>query len=81
MRLAGPADGETGELLELKVSDGATGAPLGGARVGDSESGADGVVRLSFAIPGIYRLKAERSDSVRSNALPVWPTIGAIVKS
>lgn len=71
LRLAGPTAGHTGEPLNVKVTDGADGTPLAGASVGGTSTGADGVARLTFSRPGIYRLKAERADSVRSNALSV----------
>ena len=71
LRLAGPAAGHTGEPVAVTVTDGASGSPLPDARVGGALTGPDGVARLSFAEPGIYRLKAERSDSVRSNALSI----------
>ena len=71
LRLTGPAAGHTGEAVSVKVTDGRSGAPLAGARVRGALTGADGVAQLSFRDPGIYRLKGERSDSVRSNALSV----------
>ena len=71
LRLTGPVAGRTNAPVTVKVADGGDGAPLSGATVGGSQTGADGTAALTFARPGIYDLKAERSDSVRSNLLRV----------
>ena len=69
LKLAGPTSGTTGRPVSVRVTDGDTGAPLAGTSVGGSTTGADGRVALTFADEGIYRLKATRADSVRSNVL------------
>ena len=46
-----------------------TARPRPGATVNGSATGADGKATLAFSEAGIYRLKAERADSIRSNAL------------
>jgi hypothetical protein len=57
------------------VTDGSTGQPIEGATVGPVNNtagvttNAQGEATLSFAHPGKYRVKASRSDSLRSNAL------------
>lgn len=71
LRLTGPSSGTTGRPFGVRVTDGANGAPLAGAAVGGRLTGADGRAALSFSQRGIYRLKATRADSVRSNALVV----------
>lgn len=71
LRLDGPANGTVGEPLTVRVTDGADGAPLSGASVGGSQTGGDGRAQVTYDQAGVYRLKAERSDAVRSNALVV----------
>jgi hypothetical protein len=69
LRLAGPSAATTGAPVTVAVTDGADGSPQAGASVGGAQTGADGNATLSFPEAGVYRLKAERTDSVRSNAL------------
>ena len=71
LRLAGPIAGRTNEPVSVRVTDGGDGTALAGASIGATTTGLDGTAQLSFAQPGIYRLKAERADSVRSNALSI----------
>jgi hypothetical protein len=68
LKLAGPGAAVTGAPVTVTVTDGA-GAPLSGAAVGGTQTGADGKATLSFAEAGVHRLKAERADSVRSNSI------------
>jgi hypothetical protein len=70
LKLAGPGAATTGAPVTVSVTDGGE-APIPGATVGGAQTGADGKATLSFAEAGIYRLKAERADSVRSNAISV----------
>lgn len=69
LRLTGPGFAETGQPVAVRVTDSSNGSPIPGADVGGTATGGDGSATLSFAQPGIYRLKAERADSVRSNVL------------
>jgi hypothetical protein len=69
LRLTGPASATTGTPVTVRVVDGQDGSAAAGATVGGKTTGADGTASLSFANAGIYKLKAERSDSVRSNAV------------
>jgi hypothetical protein len=69
LRLSGPSAATVGQPIAVKVTDTADGAPLADADVRGSKTGADGVASLSFDQTGVYRLKAERADAVRSNAL------------
>jgi hypothetical protein len=71
LRLSGPATATTGESVTVHAEefDGFHGTPASGASVGGASTGADGSATLSFAEKGIYRLKAERADAVRSNAV------------
>ena len=60
----------TGAPVTVPVVDGADGSPEAGReRRAAAPTGADGKATLSFADAGIYRLKADRADSIRSNAL------------
>jgi hypothetical protein len=70
LKLTGPSAATTGAPMTVSVTDGGT-APVSGATVGGTQTGGDGNATLSFADPGIYRLKAERADSVRSNSISV----------
>jgi hypothetical protein len=71
LHLAGPSSAHTGEAFPVRVTDGNTGAPLAGASVGGAVTGADGRANVRLDTKGIYRLKAQRADSIRSNALSV----------
>jgi hypothetical protein len=55
----------------VTVTDTQNDIPAAGASVGGATTGADGVAAVTFGEEGIYRLKAERADAVRSNALVV----------
>ncbi len=69
LKLTGPASATTGVPTTVKVVDGQNGSPAAGATVNGVTTDADGNAAVSFASAGVYRLKAERADSVRSNAL------------
>ena len=69
LRLAGPTSGTTGQPIDVRVTDGANGTAIAGASVGGTSTDADGRATLTFGQAGIYRLKATRADSVRSNGL------------
>src|SRR5215218_5026218 len=71
LRLSGPSSAHTGEPFSVHVADGQDGTPLAGASVGGKLTGADGNASVEFADKGIYPLKAERADSIRSNAIEV----------
>jgi hypothetical protein len=69
LRLEGPASATTGQPVSLRVTDGQDGGAEPGARVGGATTGPDGRATVAFRDPGIYRLKAERDDAIRSNVL------------
>jgi hypothetical protein len=71
LKLTGPGAATTGAPVTVDVTDGGNGSPQAGASVGGAQTGADGKATLSFADAGVYRLKAERADSVRSNSLTI----------
>ena len=84
LRLEGPRAIHVGDTATVAVKDVRNGAPVAGASVGGTTTGGDGQARIAFGQPGVYRLKADRADSVRSNALPVCvdpPEVEACVSS
>jgi hypothetical protein len=68
LRLSAPATARTGEGFRVRVIDGFDDSPEAGAVVGGATTGADGEATVTLAEAGVYRLKAERPDAVRSNA-------------
>jgi hypothetical protein len=71
LKLGGPARAVTGKPFAVSVSDGGTGAPFAGAAVGGAQTGPEGVTTLAFKSPGLVRLKAEATGTIRSNAVNV----------
>lgn len=69
LKLSGPAAARTGEPVELRVIDGQTGAPQAGAVVGGATTDSEGRATLAFADEGIYRLKADKPGTIRSNTI------------
>ena len=69
LKLTGPGAARTGAPVNVTVTDGFNGSPQASATVAGAPTGPDGVATLTFPERGIYRLKAERPDSIRSNAL------------
>ena len=67
LKLAGPDSAVTGQPVQVQVTDGSNGDPQGGATVGGATTGPDGRATLTFPDEGIYRLKAEKPDTIRSN--------------
>jgi hypothetical protein len=71
LRLAGPGAATVGQPVGVQVTDTQTAQPAANASVNGTTTGSDGVATLTFNEEGIYRLKADRSDAVRSNTLIV----------
>jgi hypothetical protein len=71
LRLAGPNVATVGQPMNVQVTDTQTAQPTANASVHGATTGSDGVATLTFNEEGIYRLKADRSDAVRSNSLIV----------
>ena len=71
LKLVGPGSANTGEAIRVTVTDGQNGTPVAGASVGGQVTGADGGATLTFTTTGVYPLKAESPDSVRSNTVAV----------
>ena len=71
LRLSGPTTATTGQSVTVNAEefDGTNGKPAAGASVNGATTGSDGSATLSFPQKGVYRLKAERDDAVRSNAV------------
>jgi hypothetical protein len=66
LRLTAPAAIQVGQAAVVNVTNLETGAPVGGATVGSAATGPDGTAALMFADPGVYVLKADRPDAIRS---------------
>jgi hypothetical protein len=66
LRLAIPPTVQTGQAATATVTNVATGAPVAGATVGAAVTGVDGTAVLTFDQPGVYVLKADRPDAIRS---------------
>lgn len=71
LKLAGPSVAQAGNPVEVKVTDGDTGVPIDSATVGGATTNSSGVATVSLDASGTRILKAERADSVRSNALAI----------
>jgi hypothetical protein len=69
--LQGPSQAEVGKPFTVKVTDGPNGGPIEGADVAGQHTNSNGEATLQFNETGEKRIKAERSDSVRSNLLRV----------
>jgi hypothetical protein len=69
LKLTAPESATTGAPVTATVVDGQDGTPVAGATIGGKTTGADGKATLSFANSGIYKVKADKSDSVRSNSV------------
>ena len=69
LRLVGPAQVKVGLPAIYHVTDVQTGAPIAGADVNGVASDASGNATLTFTAPTTLRVKANRGDSIRSNAV------------
>jgi hypothetical protein len=71
LKLTGATTAAVGQPLTVAVTDGKDGSPIEGASVGTAVTDSAGQATLGFDSPGLKRLKAEKADSVRSNAFLV----------
>jgi hypothetical protein len=77
LRLTGPNVVHAGQPMTVRAVDGQSGQPIPGATVGPIDNtaiattDASGRAQVTFQNTGLKRLKAERADSIRSNALSV----------
>ena len=69
LRLEGSNTATVGRPVNVRVIDGQTKVPQAGATVGGVTTNANGIATLSFAQRGIYRLKASKPDTIRSNTI------------
>jgi hypothetical protein len=69
LKLTGPDTATTGQPVQVQVTDGSNGSPQDGATVAGATTGPDGRAALTFPDKGIYRLKAEKPDTIRSNTV------------
>ena len=69
LKLAGPDSAVTGQPVQVQVTDGSNGVPQDGATVAGTATGPDGRATLTFSSEGIYRLKAEKPNTIRSNSV------------
>jgi hypothetical protein len=69
LKLTGPAAATTGSPVTVTAINADDGTAAAGATVNGATTGADGKATLSFADAGVYKLKADRADSVRSNSI------------
>ena len=73
LRLAGPASATIGAPVTFRVVDTApdTSVPAVGASVNGAPTGSDGSATLTFPAEGIFSVKADRADAVRSNRIRI----------
>ncbi|MCW3033329.1 MAG: hypothetical protein JWM60_1674 [Solirubrobacterales bacterium] len=82
LSLTGPSVATVGKPFTVRVTDGSTGDPMAGAQVVEmvgtaampvpgATTDASGNATVTVARGGVLTLKAQRADSVRSNALPL----------
>jgi uncharacterized GH25 family protein len=74
LKLTGPRSVRVNEPVTLKVTDGATGNPVEGAKVSNETTDNQGQVKIKFTATGFYPLKADKEDFIRSNVLKMVVT-------
>jgi hypothetical protein len=74
LKLSGPASSPVGQPLIVHVVDGTNNADIDGATVGGQTTDASGNATITPSGAGVLHLKADKADSVRSNALEVCVT-------
>ena len=67
LRLTGARGARSGRVFALFVRDGSTDNPIAGARVAGRTTNTQGRVLLRIEKRGLYRFKATKADSIRSN--------------
>ena len=71
LKLTGPDFTHINQPIVLTVTDGETGSPVAGADVDGQTSDANGHVSLTFTKIGQEEVKAQMSDSIRSNQITI----------
>ncbi|CUA74630.1 hypothetical protein RSOLAG22IIIB_05638 [Rhizoctonia solani] len=76
LKLDGPSTAKVGVPIQVLVIDGSSGDKISGATIAGypSSSDNDGNLSLTFTSAGKKKLKAQRPDSLRSNALTIQVT-------
>lgn len=80
LKLDGPASAKVGVPVQVRVTDGSSGVSISGASITGSgaslisASDNNGYATVTFTSAGTRKIKAQRSDSLRSNALAVTVT-------
>jgi hypothetical protein len=69
LKLSGPKHTHSGKAFKVKVVNGRNGDPVQGAKVRGHKTNAKGIVKLTVKNPGVTRLKARKSGTIRSNSL------------
>jgi hypothetical protein len=78
LALTGPASARPGGTATVKVTNAATGAPIGGAAVGGRNTGADGTAVVGpLTQRGDQDFKASKPGTIRSNRLRVCVSDGS----
>jgi hypothetical protein len=73
LRLEGPGTATTGSPVAFRVIDTApaVAVPAAGASVNGTATASNGIARLTFPAEGIFRVKADRANAVRSNSVRI----------
>ncbi|KZS90432.1 hypothetical protein SISNIDRAFT_457581 [Sistotremastrum niveocremeum HHB9708] len=71
LKASGPVVAKVGKPVVVTVIDGTTGVAIEGASIGGVLTDANGHASLTFGTVGLKKLKATRSDSIRSNAVEI----------
>lgn len=71
LNITGPLNGQVNHPITVSVTDGWSGKAISGASVAGNLTDSQGQVNLTFTKAGSQRLKAEKWDSIRSNALEI----------
>jgi len=78
LRLSGPASASVGETVTYRVIEGPNGPPVSGATINSNDTGPEGQVKVRLDTPGLQRIKASKSGTIRSNAVEVCVTSPAV---
>ena len=71
LKLTAPGGTRPGVPIVARATDIASGAGVAGVTIGSQTTDANGNASLSFAAPGVYTLKADKADRVRSRSIRV----------
>jgi len=75
LRLSGPERVAVGETAVFRVVEGPNGPAVSGASIGTGrETGAGGELDIRFDGPGLQRIKASKTGTIRSNSVEVCVT-------